>query len=144
MRLGDDRLGLFAGLLELLLGRPLGGDERLAEQRLELPCAGSSFSRLLDPVRRSARSRQTSSKLSAISARRGRPRAVAEQAAPDLEVADLDGCDGHGALLLSREQDTSTLSMIRSVTIPTIGERSSGPTGGMKRRKIRRYGSQTS
>ena len=83
------------------------------------------------PDRKPARPRVVAQTLRRISARLGlsHPRWEREFAAR------------HHAL--SRSVFTSRWATISTITA-TIGERSIGPSGGITRRKVRRYGSQTS
>ncbi len=66
---------------------------------------------------------------------------VAEEPTLELEVADLDGGDGHRSSSAYNRRSMSvsrTLWMTNRVITATIGEMSIGPSGGRIRRKIRR------
>ena len=67
--------------------------------------------------------------------------AVSEQAALELDVPDLYGCEWHddSLLLYSRRpiSPTSRRWTTMSVMTATIGDRSSGPSDGSRRRKMR-------
>ena len=69
----------------------------------------------------------------------------AEERGADAYVPDLDWCQCHGRppYSWSSSELTSSRATINTITA-SIGDRSSGPSGGTMRRKIRRYGSQTS
>ena len=67
---------------------------------------------------------------------------TAQRGALQLDMPDFDGGDAHYPSLSRTE--LTILAPRMSVKTATIGDRSSGPNGGRKRRKTRRYGSQTS
>ena len=141
----DDRVGLAPGLVLQLVSRALRGDERRAQQRLELAIALELGLELLDAIR--VVGPLAPDRLEALGDLLEQPvdvsAAVAEQASPELDVADLDWCVRHGFLLSSCSWSsslTTTWSSATSTMTATIGERSIGPSDGRTRRKSRRYG----
>ena len=73
--------------------------------------------------------------------------AVAPEAASNRNVADLGRCKSHAGSPFYPSWPRIRMMRpltIHSARIATIGEMSSGPSGGMNRRKMRRYGSTTS
>src|SRR5215210_623221 len=128
-----------------LRGRKLGREERLAEQRLQLAVADEVLLELLGAVDQVGA--LSPDLLEAVRDLQQQPfgggtPVTAERSALQLDVPDLDGRDSHYRSL-SRTELTILAPRISAKT-PTIGDRSSGPNGGRKRRKTRRYGSQTS
>ena len=101
VRLADDRLGLLARLLAQLLGGALGGDERRPQQALELLVADEVDLELLDLVGEvGALAPDVLEAVGDLDEQRvDRVPLVAEKAAAELEVADLDRCECHRASL---------------------------------------------
>src|SRR5215203_4305424 len=142
--LDDDRRLLLCSVTQLR-GRPLGGNERLAEQRLQVAVADDVLLELLDAVDQVGA--LAPDLLEAVRNLEQQPFGVstpvtAHRSAVQLDVPDLDGRDSHYPSLSRTE--LTILAPRMSAKTPTIGDRSSGPNGGRKRRKTRRYGSQTS
>ena len=97
VRLGEDRLALLARGLELLLRGPLGRDEGLAEQRLELPVTLELVLEELDPVLQvgAVAPHCGVARLDLLEVTIDDRAAVADEASPDLQMVDLDWRDGH-------------------------------------------------
>ena len=148
VRLGDDQLRLAPRLLLDVLRGALGRDERRTQQRLELDVArdlGSSSSIALGELGALAPDRLEAVG-DLVDRRSTLERAVAEEATSSSRWRTSTGVMGI-VPPCSADRSMSALTSISqedSAITATIGERSSGPSGGMIRRKMRRYGSQTS
>src|SRR4051812_18216704 len=128
---------------------PLGGDERRPQELVELAVADEVLLEPLDLLRQVGA--LAPHVLEAVGHLRQEPvdavPLVAGHASPEADVSDLDWGKRHGAssqCSRPRIACVTICSTSHSTITPIIGERSSGPSGGRIRRKIRRYGSQTS
>src|SRR6185437_3133246 len=99
-----DEIGLLLRLGLELVHRLLRRDERRAQERLEVPVAGELGLELLDPVGvlGPLAPGRLERALDLLDQRVDGPAAVAEQAASEVYVVELHGCDGHGLSPLRR------------------------------------------